>query len=92
MFFWRTARGAEVDLVLDRGSTRLLVEIKAGRGDTPAVLRTLTQSMEDIGAARAWVISQAPGVEAAARRIERRGVRDMVEWLPPASRGDRRPR
>jgi len=87
VFFWRTARGAEVDLVLDRGSTRLLVEVKVGRGDTPAVLRTLAQSMKDIGATRAWVISQAPGVEALARGIERRGVTDMIEWLPPARGG-----
>jgi hypothetical protein len=90
VFFWRTARGAEVDLVLDRGSTRLLVEVKVGRGDTPAVLRTLTQSMEDMGATRAWVISQAPGVEAVAPRIERRGVMDMVGWLPGAPSGGRR--
>ena len=90
MFFWRTARGAEVDLVLDRGSTRLLVEVKVGRGDAPAVLRMLTQSMEDIGATRAWVISQAPGIEVVAPRIERRGVMNMVEWLPDAGRGGRR--
>ncbi len=89
VFFWRTARGAEVDLVLDRGSTRLLFEIKVGRGDPPAVLRTLTQSMKDIGATRAWVISQAPGVAAVARGIERRGVTDMLEWLPPVHGGAR---
>jgi hypothetical protein len=86
-FFWRTARGAEVDLVLDRGSARLLVEIKVGRGDTPAVLRTLTQSMEDIDATRAWVIGQAAGVEMVARGIERRGVTDTFEWLPPTRVG-----
>ncbi len=90
VFFWRTARGAEVDLVLDRGSTRLLVEVKVGRGDAPAVLRMLTQSMEDIGATRAWVISQAPGIEVVKPRIERRGVMNMVEWLPDAGRAGRR--
>ena len=92
VFFWRTARGAEVDLVLDRGSTRLLVEIKVGRGDTPAVVRTLTQSMQDVGATRAWVISQAPGVEVIAPGIERRGVTDMLEWLPAMQAGGRRRR
>jgi hypothetical protein len=45
--------------------------------------------MKDIGATRAWVISQAPGVEAVARGIERRGVTDMVEWLPPTHGGGR---
>jgi hypothetical protein len=86
-FFWRTARGAEVDLLLDRGSTRLLIEIKVGRGDTPAVLRALTQSMQDVGAARAWIIGQASGVEMVARGIERRGVTDVLEWLPPSHVG-----
>jgi hypothetical protein len=47
----------------------------------------LNQGLEDIGATRAWVISQVPGVEAVAPRIERRGVMDMVEWLPGARGG-----
>jgi hypothetical protein len=85
-FFWRTATGAEVDLVLDRGSARALVEVKIGRGDRPAVAQGLARSMQDIGAPAAWVIDQAPGVEAMGEGVERRSVSAALAWLPPEAR------
>lgn len=81
-YFWRTQAGAEVDLVLDRGSERFAVEIKTGRGDKRQVARTLEQAMLDIGATAAWVIDQADGGDPVRRGIERRGFTDSVEWLP----------
>lgn len=85
-YFWRTARGAEVDLVLDRGSERLLVEVKAGRGDRPAVARSLAGAMEDVAASAAWIIDQSSVVDAVGPRIERRGLAAAVDWLPPVRR------
>ena len=49
-YFWRTQAGAEVDLVLDRGSERFAIEIKAGRGDKGQVVRVLEQAKLDLEA------------------------------------------
>ncbi len=81
-YFWRTAIGSEVDLLLDRGSSRVLIEIKAGRGDRPAVIRSLAQGLIDTGAKAAWIIDQAEGIEKVGRQIERRSVSDCFNWLP----------
>jgi predicted AAA+ superfamily ATPase len=90
-YFWRTATGMEVDLVLDRGSERVLVEVKSGRGDRPAITRALAQSMDDIGARAAWIIDQGQGIESLAPDIERRSVEHTITWLPPvSSKGVRR--
>lgn len=81
-YFWRTQAGAEVDLVLDRGSERFAVEIKTGWGDKGQVVRTLEQAMLDMEAKAAWVIDQADGVDPVRLEIERRGFTESVEWLP----------
>jgi hypothetical protein len=85
-YFWRTATGNEVDLVLDRGSERVLVEVKSGRGDRPAITRALAQSLRDVGARAAWIVDQGEGVEALAPGIERRGIDHVLSWLPPVGR------
>ena len=46
---WRTADGAEIDLVIERGSARVAVEIKAGRGDKLHAARVLERAMGDVG-------------------------------------------
>lgn len=81
-YFWRTQAGAEVDLVLDRGSERFAVEIKAGRGDKGQTIRILEQIRLDLDARAAWVIDQADGVDPVRPAIERRGFIDSIEWLP----------
>jgi len=52
-YFWRTAAGAEVDLLLDRGNERVAIEVKASRGDDARVVRTLREALPDIGARHA---------------------------------------
>jgi len=81
-FFWRTAAGAEIDLVLDRGSERVAVEIKAGRGDDARAVRTLRDAMPDVAASRAWIVDQAPGVERVAEHIARAGFASLVHGTP----------
>jgi predicted AAA+ superfamily ATPase len=81
-YFWRTQAGAEVDLVLDRGSERFAVEIKAGRGDKGQVVRTLEQARLDLEARAAWVVDQADGIDPVRPAIERRGFKESLAWLP----------
>ncbi|MFO1270013.1 MAG: ATP-binding protein [Rubrivivax sp.] len=81
-YFWRTAAGAEIDLVLDRGAERVAVEIKAGRGDDARAIRTLREALPDVDAARAWIVDQAPGIERVSESIVRAGFEAVVDGTP----------
>ena len=54
-FFYRTAAGAEIDLILTRGERKLAVECKASAA--PQVSRGFWTGMEDLGIETAWVIA-----------------------------------
>jgi uncharacterized protein len=81
-FFWRTSAGAEIDLLLDRGSERVAVEIKAGRGDDARAVRTLRDAMPDVDAARAWIVDQSAGIERISERIARAGFASVTTGAP----------
>lgn len=78
--FWRTATGDEADLVIEREGHLFVIEIKAGAGTDAA--SQLTRCMGDMGAEFGWVISQSPGIEPLAPRVERRGFVETQSWLP----------
>ncbi len=80
-WFWRTAAGAEIDLVIERGNVRVALEVKTARPHGRAV-RTLAEAMTDAGAARAWIVDQGSGIEALAPRIARTGF-DAVRTGTP---------
>ena len=81
-FFWRTAAGAEIDLLLDRGDERIAIEVKAGRGDDVRAVRTLREAMPDVDARRGWIIDQAPGIERVSESIARAGFESVREGAP----------
>ena len=81
-WFWRTAAGAEVDLLLDRGSEKVAIEIKAGSGTDARALRSLRESLPDIEANRAWIVDQAPGIAQLGPRIARAGFAEIIEGTP----------
>lgn len=62
-YFWRTAAGVEVDLVIERGTKRFAVEVKAGRGDKQHLARVLEQAAADLKASHIWIPDQAEGTE-----------------------------
>jgi uncharacterized protein len=80
--YWRTAAGAELDLLLDRGSQRIGIEIKAGRGDKAAVARAAEQYAGDAGASSVWILDQASGMEALRPSVHRRSFAKSLKWLP----------
>jgi predicted AAA+ superfamily ATPase len=57
--FYRTADGAEIDLVLERGRRRLAVECKAST--SPVVSRGFWTALEDLGIEEAWVVAPVDG-------------------------------
>ena len=80
-FYWRTAAGAEVDLVIERGAERHLVEVKTAHAASPYLARSLRTALSDVDARTATVIDQAAGREPLAPGVERRGFAESIEWL-----------
>lgn len=81
-YFWRTAAGAEVDLVIERGTKRFAVEVKAGRGDKQHLARVLEQAAADLKASHIWILDQAEGTEPLRPKVERRSWPENSDWLP----------
>jgi len=82
LYFWRTAAGLEADLVFDRGSERVVFEIKTGEGEPVRAGQRLRSAMTDADARRGFLITQADGVVPLTPGVERRGFADCVNWLP----------
>lgn len=82
--FWRTAGGAEADLLLERSNALHAVEIKTARATSPYLARGLRAIMEDTGAISATVIDQGQGVDPLAPGVTRRGFAADTGWLPSA--------
>ena len=60
-YFWRTARGHEVDLLMDHGSRQVPFEIKLRSAPTLEDARGVLACMADLGLPRGYVIH--PGRE-----------------------------
>lgn len=80
--YWRTAGGAEVDLLLERQEGLHALEIKTARATSPHLARSLRAILNDTGALSATVIDQGPGSDPLAAGIARRGFAQSVDWLP----------
>lgn len=80
--FWRTAGGAEVDLLLERGAALHAIEIKTSRASSPYLARGLRAIMEDTAAISATVIDQGAESEPLAPGVTRRGFSQSTTWLP----------
>lgn len=75
--FYRTAAGAEVDLVLDLpGGKRWIVEIK--RGGAPSVTRGFHSAMADLEPDRAFVVYSGRDRYPKAEQVEAIGVRELA--------------
>lgn len=81
-FFWRTAAGAEVDLLIERGERRIALEVKTAGANRPRVVRGLEEAMVDLDANRGWIIDQAPGIDRLGARVARAGFADVIDGTP----------
>jgi hypothetical protein len=84
LHFWRTSAGLETDLVMERGSSRVAIEIKSGNGGRPEVVRQLQTAMHDLDADSAWIVDEDEGTDPLAPHMRRRGFASDLAWLPPA--------
>lgn len=76
--FYRTAAGAEIDLVLDfPGGDRWVVEIK--RGTVPRLERGFHHAREDLSPARAFVVSSGEDAYPLAEGVDVIGLRELAD-------------
>lgn len=80
-FFWRTAAGAEVDLLLQRGDRIYGVEVKAGVGKIRQA-KALQNIVNDIVAEKIWMIDRGGEKELLTTDVSRLGFADNLTWLP----------
>jgi predicted AAA+ superfamily ATPase len=81
-FFWRTAAGAEVDLVIERRGRRIALEVKTTGVDRPRVVRSLEDALADLAAERGWIVDQAAGIDRLGDRVARAGFADVIDGTP----------
>jgi len=81
-FFWRTAAGAEVDLLIERGERRIALEVKTAGADRPRVVRGLEEAMVDLDADRGWIIDPAIGIDRLGARVARAGFGELIDGTP----------
>ena len=81
-FFWRTAAGAEVDLVIERANRRFGIEVKTARGEHPRVVRGLEAALQDLDGDRGWIVDQASGVDRLGDRVARAGFGEIMNGTP----------
>ena len=81
-FFWRTAAGAEADLVLERGAARVAIEIKTAYGGSGRQVRALREALHDIDARRGWIVDQGRGIDRLDSAIARAGFAGVMRGVP----------
>ena len=66
--FYRTAAGAELDLVIERGARKVAVEIKFSSAPKPT--KGFWQALQDLQIDRAWIVAPVPRRYPLAERVE----------------------
>ena len=79
MSFYRTAAGAELDLVVERGAQKIGIEIKFSSAPRPT--RGFWQALQDLHIDRAWVIAPVPRRYPLAEQVEVVPVSDIAMVL-----------
>lgn len=80
--FWRTAAGAEADLVFDRGNERIALEVKTNSGTNPHDARKLEAMLDDIGAARGFLVGMGAPPDQLTARVSNHSLDLDPCWLP----------
>jgi len=82
--FWRTATGQEADLVFDRGSERIAIEVKANSGTNPHDARKLDANLDDIGAKRGFLVGMGALPEQLTPRVSNSSLDRTPAGCPDA--------
>ena len=80
-FFWATYSGAELDLLVVRGSQRLGFEFK--RSSSPAVTPSMRSALADLALTRLDVIYPGGNVFPLADRVRAVGIACLMDAIQP---------
>lgn len=83
VYFWRTQDGAEIDLIVDLGSTQWGIEVK--RTDAPRVTPSMRHALHDLRLERILVVHAGPDRYPLAERIEAIGAAEMLLAHEPST-------
>lgn len=77
-FFYRTAAGAEIDLLLVRGRRKFAIECKSSAA--PKISRGFWSSIEELGVEKAWIIAPVKDSYPIADNVIVSPLSDFKEW------------
>lgn len=86
--FYRTAAGAEIDLLLELGGQRGIWAVEIKRGLSAKPQRGFYQALEDVQPARAFVVHAGEDSYPISEDIEAIGLRELAELLSGAGSED----
>ena len=78
--FWATHAGAELDLLVVRGSRRLGFEVK--RAEAPRLTPSMRSAIEDLHLERLWVVHAGARSYPMADAVMAAALRDLDAFLP----------
>lgn len=81
VYFWATHAGAELDLLVTRGSTRIGFEIK--RTDTPRMTRSMKSAQDTLRLKRLYVIHAGSASFDLERNVRAVAAADLLEEIRP---------
>jgi predicted AAA+ superfamily ATPase len=84
--FYRTAMGAEIDLVLELGGDEGVWAIEIKRGSTAKLERGFYQALEDIKPQRAFAVHSGPDRYPLRGGVEAISLRELAQTLADLSR------
>ena len=77
--FYRTSHGAELDLILERGSIRVGIECKTSTA--PTVTRGFWTARDDLGLSSQWVVCPLDTSYLWKDGVTIGGLRQCLDWL-----------
>lgn len=80
-YFYRTARGSEIDLILDIGGRHGIWAIEIKKGSIPKTGKGFTVALEDIQPNKAFIVYDGKERYPKGNNIEAIGLGDMVETI-----------
>jgi|WetSurMetagenome_2_1015567.scaffolds.fasta_scaffold35099_2 uncharacterized protein len=82
-FYFKTAAGAEIDLVLVKGRRLIAVECKSS--SAPEVTKGFWTALKDLGAKEAWIIAPVKESYPIEKRVQVARLEDFLEAMAGAS-------
>jgi predicted AAA+ superfamily ATPase len=80
-YFWRTHTGAELDLLVARGTSRIGFEVK--RSTTPAITPSMRNALADLGLKELYVLHAGSATFPMSKQIRAVALPDLLDVIGP---------